>query len=183
MINLTDALIEQENQNRQRKIGHYRVSDLWAMMNGYLKPEDYLKPQKLGAKSCLLVWQGKNKHQQLEPLLEAIGWETEVSKQMEFEDFLISGRADGLNEKQVLEIKTSAEVLGNSKRWHDYQVRIYCTLFEKPEGIICQPIIRNNKILLKELKTIKRNESWFKTQMELLKEYHNNLKKYVIQNK
>ena len=48
-------------------------------------------------------------------------------------------------------------------------------MFQRDKGIIVQPIITSNKLLLKELGVIKRDDSWFDEEIIKIEKLHNQL--------
>ena len=174
MIDLTPRLRELYGE-KKRKLGRYNASEIWAIDKGYLKPENYLKKEILDFKSIFRMWQGTWKHKQVEELLE--GWKLERKTEYAHENWTLVGKADGLKDNQVLEIKTSTTLFDKAKSWHEYQVKLYCSLFLKEEGIICQPVIKGNSLILKIIGTVKRDDKWFLRVIEKIDKFHNQVKK------
>lgn len=176
MIDLTKELLEELGEHKN-KIGRYSCSQIWGMLNGYLKPEDYLKPEKKPLKEVLKMWSGTMKHEMVSKLLTRKGYEVEQKKEMEMPEngFVIVGKCDAINPDEVVEIKTSDKLL-ESKRWYEFQLKLYLTMFDRPKGKIFQPVF-NDKLYLKELAVVERDDNWFNSQMLKLKDYHNKLLK------
>lgn len=172
MIDLTETLVEYINQDRRtKKVGRYNVSDFWAITNGYLAPEQYTEIEILTFINAFRIWQGITKHEQIAPLLEAKGYKTEVKKEYERDGITLVGKVDGIG-KEIIEVKTSASLMDKAKRWHEYQVKCYLTMFEKDEGLVVQPAYNNNRLFLKVLSKVKRNDRWFDQQWKKLLEFH-----------
>lgn len=174
---------------KERKIGRYNVSDIWAMLNGYLPIEQYTKTDELDNAALVNVFLGTEKHTIINKLLNSIYPEgiQEQKIEKDFGDFVIVGRADFIVGDKIVEIKTSNVVMSTSKTWHDYQLSWYLWLFNKPVGLIVQPLItyKQNKpedICLKIIKKLKVNPVWCEQELKKLKDYHNKLKKWEIQN-
>jgi len=176
-IDLTPALYK-VLEPRERKVGRYNVSEIWAMLNGYLGVKDFFQKQAIDFEQAVRIYNGIKVHEKIETLLKEMGYETEVKKEMKWKDFVIVGKVDAINEKEIIEIKTSEGILGTAKKWHEHQVKMYLTMFEKERGIIAQPMKTSKKIYLNILKEIKRDDKWFERQMALLEKYHLSLKKY-----
>jgi hypothetical protein len=182
-IDLSPAF-KQQFSPKQRKVGRYSVSDIWAMLNDYLPPQDYLKLEEYSVTAEINKWQGTTKHREIQALWLLLNPEDEVEKKVEKKigDFIVVGKADIIHKNVVLEIKTSMDLLFVSKRWHDYQLQWYLNLFEKDKGYIAQPTIKtlHNKpvaVELSILKTIYHNPTFFEREVEKLTEYHNQLLK------
>lgn len=179
-IDLTQALLDTFNKEpRVRKVGRYNVSDLWAITNGYIKPEDYAKPQQIDFEGAMNMWQGTHKHAQIQELLD--GHEIEVKEVIttdhDGEKIELVGKCDAMNEKFGLEIKTSAKLHEKSKKWHDYQAKIYCTLFKRDTFKIVQPCVYKGKLVLRVIGEVKRNDAWVAKQLDKLVEFHKEVKR------
>lgn len=173
--NLNDRLVKLA-ESKDNVIGRYSMSKLWAINNGYLKPEDYIKGEPITPEGARRMKLGTKKHELLEELFPE--YETEVKKEMKVKDFEIVGIADilDLEGNNVIDFKTS-DKLKEAKSWDEYQVKIYCTLFERPEGLILQPVYKGNNHYLKLITKVVRDDSWFSVQMDKLEKFHNKLKK------
>lgn len=173
-FDLNDRVLAKVSDRRPNLIGRYSVSKIWAINNGYLTEEQYIKGEEFSVKSALRMTKGTMKHTYIEELLD--GYKTETKKEMKLEHFTIVGVADVLDlfGKDVCDHKTSDE-LKQAKSWDEYQVRIYCTMFERPVGYILQPRQDDNNLWLEIIGKVKRNDKWFDTQMAKLLTFHNNL--------
>jgi len=177
-IDLTQKLLKFVNDDDHiRKIGRYSISNIWAMLNNYLKPEDYLKPEIKDFPSAFNIWQGKNKHLQVQQLLKD-DYLLEVKEEFKVHDFVVVGQVDAINKDEILEIKTSQEIHQKSKSWHDYQALLYCTFFKRPECRIVQPVFTPTKLLLKVIGIIKRDDAKVEKEMEKLLKYHQKVIKF-----
>lgn len=184
-IDLTPALMHKYNGNpKVNKVGRYSVSMLWGMMtvNSFTKelyttPEAYLRPEPHDFEGVMNMWQGTHKHAQVQELLD--GYDKEIKKVMIIKigsvEFELVGQVDAINATEGLEIKTSQKLHTSSKKWHDYQARIYCSMFERDVFKVCQPVVTKDKILLNVLAEIKRNDTWFNKEMAKLASYHEKL--------
>lgn len=175
-IDLTPVLLKKFS-GYPKKVGRYSVSDMWAILNGYLSVREYLLPKKVDSVQAFRMWQGVTKHNQVQEFLKEIGWECEVKREREIKGFEIVGKVDAINAGEILEIKTSEELMAKAKRWHLFQAKIYCSLFERPVAYIMQPVV-NSKVELKEIGCVKRDEEWFQEQMGLLEQFHEQLITY-----
>jgi len=174
-IDLTQLLLK--SYENKRVVGRYSVSDLFGMLNGYLPPEKYLENRTIQVEEALRMKMGEAKHYIVRPLLEALGFEAEVKKEYPVDDFVLVGKVDAMKDDLIIEIKTSDKLLREPKKWHEFQLKCYLTIFEKPRGIIGQPVINNGTFYIKVLKEYKRDDKWFLEKViEPLKEYHRILK-------
>ena len=187
MIDLKKPLqIYTEKRDRENKVGRYSCSSIYAFLQGWETPEDFIKGKQMDFAGQFNCWEGTYKHKAIEELMEILGYETEVKKEMKVGDFTIVGIADYLSKDEVSDLKTSRELYSKAKKWHEFQVKLYCTLFEKPVGKIMQPVFEEeykpNKVgipkpvptnfYLKEIGSVKRDDSWFKKEMEKLSAFH-----------
>ena len=182
MIDLTDKILKYGNNRKDRIIGRYSVSDLWGLLtiNSYTgKPytsiQEWLDGKKNTFDGCFKMWQGSWKHKQIQDLMKDCGYMIEVKKEYKLNNFMIVGMVDLMNEDTILEIKTSDELITTAKRWHIWQVKMYLSIFQRDKGIIFQPVIKPNKLLLKELGVVKRNDSWFDGEIIKIEKLHNQL--------
>jgi len=177
-IDLTQQLLEsQRAKKRVNKIGRYHISKIWGMLNGYLPPEKYIEGEELDFTGSLNVWLGTNKHEMIQSLLENrfSKVEMEVKKEMKVGDFVIVGSCDVLTPTEVIELKTSFNLIP-AKRWSIHQLKIYLHLFDREEGGLYQPRMTGTKLFLKELGRYKKSQKWFDGEMAKLTNYHNKLK-------
>lgn len=179
MLDLTLALLQQF-QPKERKLGRFNASDVWAIANGYLTAEEFFNPEKINIISAYKMWQGRWKHSQFQELLGQMGYQCELKKEHTEPRWILVGKVDAINSEQILEIKTSEEILHKSKRWHDYQLKLYLTMFERPFGWIVQPIIKDNRLLLKHLSKVERDDDWFNEQMRILEIFFQKLIKIKL---
>ena len=178
-IDLTDALIKSVNStHRENKIGRYHISKIWGMLNGYLPPEKYLEGEQLDFTGAINVWQGTNKHNQIQDLLRRKygSAEMEVKKELKVGDFTIVGSCDVLFPGELWELKTSMSLIP-AKKWAIHQLKLYLHTHDREEGAIYQPRMTGTKLFLKELGRYKKSQKWFDGEMEKLQRYHNQLLK------
>lgn len=181
IIDLTEVLLKRYNDNPKiNVVGRYSVSKLWSMMNGYLKVENYTKPEPVNFEGAMNMWQGTHKHVQVQELLDEYDKEIKIVKKIEYigGDFEIVGMCDAINPEHGLELKTSQKLHSSAKRWHVYQAKIYCTMFEREIFKVVQPVRTKERIYLNVLEEVKRNDSWFNKEMQKLGAYHEQLKLY-----
>lgn len=177
-LDLTPFLLKHYTQ-KPREINRFNVSQIWGIVNNYTSVKEFLEGKPNNFISCFRMWEGTSKHKQIQMLFEGLE-EYQIEKKIEFKppkyDWILVGKADLLTKDSVIEIKTSADLMPKAKPWAEYQTRIYLSLFKRPTGLICQPIIKGNGIFLKEIGAVKKNDKWFIEQLKLLNDFHNKLK-------
>lgn len=168
---------------KQRKLGRYSVSDIWAMTNGYLPIDKFFIPEPFSVGSAANMFLGSEKHLIAQKLLKEIYPKAliEDKKEIAIDDFVIVGKADFIDGDKIWEIKTSIEKLYFAKSWHTYQLKWYLWLFDKKYGSIVQPVIEVNgkrimALKLNILNSITRDDDFINRELKKLKKYHEELK-------
>ncbi len=162
---LTKKVIANANHHKQRVLHRYSVGDIWALLNGYLTPENWLRGEKKDFKNAFNIFQGTWKHKQIQSLMTE--YEQEVKKEMKVGDITLVGMADLLAGDKGIEIKTSEKIHIKAKPWHEYQAKLYCILFDRPKWEIVQPII-DGGLKLKIIGTVYKDDKWFSKIMKKL---------------
>jgi hypothetical protein len=136
-------------------------------------PDQWMKAPEKEMKDVLTMWSGIGMHNQIQELL---GKEfCEEKKEFVYKDIVLVGKADYLppdKPDELWELKTSEKAMKTSKMWHDYQTRLYCTMFGKEHGLIYQPVQNADGVYLRHLKTINRDDHWFEMELEKLYQFH-----------
>lgn len=158
-IDLTPRLI-QKFGTKTRKIGRYSVSDIYAILAGWTKPEHFFEPQFNDFEGIKKMWAGVINHDFIESLLEKEKCEQKIV--YKYKDIEIVGKIDYLpNDEEVWDFKTSDGVMEKAKPWALEQVKMYCTMFNRKTGRIYQPILSGNRYVLKHLGSVERSDDWF----------------------
>ena len=179
-VDLTPRLIEKFG-TKTRKIGRYSVSDIYAILAGWTKPEHFFEPQYNDFVGIKRMWAGVINHDFIESLLEKEKCEQKIV--YKYKDIEIVGKIDYLpNDKEVWDFKTSDHVLNKAKQWHIFQVAMYCTMFNRKIGRIYQPVMMGDKYILKHLGMVERSDDWFNLQCEKLYHFHEELLNIKRQN-
>lgn len=171
-IDLTQKL-RQKMSSRARMRGRYNSSELYFINAGLTTPEQWIKPPEKSMKEILTMWGGIGMHSQLEDLLGKDN--CEAKKEIVYKGIVLVGKADYLPPlipDEVWEFKTSDRAMKTSKEWHDHQVKLYCTMFDRNIGKIFQPVQNADGVYLKHLKTIARDDKWFEGELEKLYQFH-----------
>lgn len=175
MIDLTESLIS-HYAIRPGIVGRYSVSGIWGINNGFTSVKEFLSGKKVTAKEAIRMSNGKWKHNQIQELLGThYKIEEKVEKIMVGVGWKLVGKVDFMDDGTIYEIKTTDFLLTAPKPWHESQVKLYCTLFERPVGHIVQPIIKDGHLILKLVGSVKRDDMWFEDEMLKLNEFHKKL--------
>lgn len=170
--NLTEDLMAQYGQTKG-VVGRYSCSKVFSIVEGWITPEQYRDGEVFNFESAYRMWNGTHRHTQVQSLLK--GYKMEIKVEKPYRQFVLVGKCDAIDDKKILEIKTSEKLYTEAKRWHKYQAKLYCTLFERDTAEIVQPVVKGNQLLLRVLGTVKRDDKWFEKQMVKLDEFHNKL--------
>lgn len=178
-IDLTERLLE-KNKARGGEVGRYHISKIaWWLYAGFPSPEDYLKGEQFDFPSVLRMWRGEKKHEMIQELLPE--YQHEIKKEWVWEGFVVVGKVDCIDDKEISELKTSEKLYDKAKPWAVNQLKIYLTMFERPTGKVLQPIISNNQLILKELAVVKRDDNFFSEAMSKVKEFDKKVKKLSLE--
>lgn len=160
-----------------RTLGRYSVSDIWAILSRNWKGERYksahewLHQSPPDLEGMLRMYNGIIQHEQVQGMLAKE--KCEVKKVLPYKNLSIVAKADYLpDDPEGWEFKTSAEPLDKSKKWHDWQGRFYCTMFDRPVWAILQPVIKDSKLMLREIGRVERDDEWVYERLEELLEFH-----------
>lgn len=165
--------------------GRYSSSEMYAIMNDWITPETWMKGEERDITALMKMWKGIAGHDQIQFLLEKEY--CEVKKVFEYKGIKLVAKADylpdGQHADEVWEFKTHETVLDKSKKWHDYQVKLYTSIFQRERGVILQPVETPTRVLLKKIGEVKRNDTWFVNQLEKLLEFNKEVEKLWEQKK
>ena len=171
-IDLT-AKFKQSMTFRPRVRGRYNSSELYYIIRGWTTPEQWLNPGEKSVEEMLTMWAGTGMHNQLERLLGTQFCEKKV--EFVYKDIVLVAKADfmppGLKD-EVWEFKTSEKKMDKAKPWAEHQAKLYCSMFDKKQGVIYQPVQDKNGLYLKELGRVDRDDKWFEQQLEALYQFH-----------
>jgi len=162
-------------KKKERVLHRYHASEIWGLLTinyktgqPYTTPEDWVNGKVFDEKGSMNVWHGTFAHEEIQALYPE--YEQELPKVYEKDGIIISGKADLIDETEVIEIKTSLDkVHDKAKSWHIFQLKLYLTMFERSVGRVAQPFWRGKIPMLKTLGTYKRNDEWFSRQFEELR--------------
>lgn len=163
---------------RPRIRGRYNSSEVWGINNGYTTPEQWLNAQEKSTEELLTMWAGTGMHNQIERLLGTQFCEKKI--ELVYKDIVLVAKADFMPpefQDEVWEFKTSENKMEKAKPWAEHQVKLYCSLFNKKQGVVYQPLQDKNGLYLKEIGRVNRDDKWFEEQLELLYGFHQKVEK------
>ena len=128
-------------------------------------------PEKT-VKEMLTMWNGTGSHNQIQSLLDPKYCENKV--EFVFRDIVLVAKADYLppDKDEVWEFKTSIKLMEKAKTWALFQTRLYTTMFNRPVGVVYQPVSNDEGIYLKDLGRVERDDAWFGKELEQLYAFH-----------
>jgi len=171
-INLTPKL-QQKMSSRPRVRGRYNASEMYFIINGSTTPEQWLNPSEKKVKEMLTMWDGIGTHNQIQDLLGKD--HCEMKKEWVYKGIILVGKVDFMppnSPDDLWEIKSSERKMTTAKPWHEYQAKLYCTMFNKKRGLIYQPVKNSEGVYLKHLGTVEKSDGWFEIEMIKLFEFH-----------
>ena len=154
---------------RARVRGRYNSSELYAITHGWVTPEQWINPQEKTIQEMMVMFNGIAMHGQIEELLDKRY--SEQKKEILYKGITLVGKVDYLPPElpdDIWEFKTSIKTMDKAKPWALYQVRLYCSMFNKKRGHIYQPVQNEDGLYLKHLGTAERSDKWFEGEMEKL---------------
>lgn len=161
-----------------RKLGRYNSSELYGITHGYLTPAQWISGREKTIADMLKMWNGNLVHDHVQRLLPASG--NEVKREHLYGEITLVGKADHIPpniSNEVWELKSAEEAMDASKPWHDYQVRLYCSIFQREFGKVFQPVQSNDHgLFLKHLGTVGRDDAWFDQELQKLLAFHEQVK-------
>lgn len=178
-IDLTPKL-KAKMVSRPRVRGRYNSSELYFLIGDKVPPmfrttpEKFLIVQDKDIKQCMDMWNGIGVHEQIQGFFNKAN--CEVKTEYFYEGMTLVAKADYIppdESEPIHEYKSSAKLMKEMKPWHEYQAKLYCTLFKREKSVVYQPLQDENGIYLKAIGVVTRDDAWFEAQMKKLKEFHN----------
>jgi len=77
-----------EREEHEREIGRYWSSELYAIIKGYLKPEDFFKKKEINLSGCQMILTGEAMEEKLRKLFEkqGIAFQAQVKREIKIND-------------------------------------------------------------------------------------------------
>jgi hypothetical protein len=175
-IDLT-ARLKKEFAPYKRTIGRYNSSELYGIVNGYLTPDEWISPKEPAVENMLKMMNGTVVHNFIQRILPVEGNEVKkVYTNPLFPEISLVAKVDHLPlekvDNAIWELKTDEEELDKAKASHLFQVKLYCTVFERPKGYIYQPVQTKDSLFLKCVGEVDRDDAWFHRQFASLYAFH-----------
>ncbi|MHA1329785.1 MAG: hypothetical protein ACTSR2_01790 [Candidatus Hodarchaeales archaeon] len=161
------------DKQRERQIGRYWATDLYPMIKGYLKPEDFFKEKEYDERSVSYILTGEANEDILTKIFteQKVKFEPQVKKEIKINDEItLVVVADFVFEDKVIETKHPFKEVGWIPERYLYQLEAEYRAFKKPVylGVIGTPFS------LRFLKYTPSDERW-KQIKEILIRFHNAL--------
>lgn len=117
-----------------RKVGRYWASNLWAIVNNRLKPEDFLKEERMSLTSCGHIIRGEEKEDTLKKIFDAnkVDYTYQKKKVLKLKGFELVIIVDFLFKDMVLELKSPRTMPDEIKQYHYPQLEAQYRAFNKP---------------------------------------------------
>lgn len=165
-------MLKKKMASYPRKRGRYNSSELYGITHGYVTPQTWMVPRQRSPEELLRMWGGILVHDHVQRFLPPDT--NEVKREHFYRGITLVGKADNVpkNSDEVWEFKSSAKAMAKSSPSHDYQVKLYCSMFERETGLIFQPVQNKKGLFLKRIGTITRDDVWFEEQLDKLYEFH-----------
>lgn len=170
-LDLTE-LLQNKLGKKYRKVGRYSVSDLYAIQARWLTPETWLHPEPVDFTGLMNMLSGIIIHEKVQMLYPKEC--CEIKMEFKYKDIVLVGKCDYLpkESEEIIDFKTSKQIIEKKKPWSAHQIKMYCTMFERRKGILYQPIIKNQKLILKDVGQVERDDVWFMKEVEKLYQFH-----------
>ncbi len=182
IIDLTPKVLE-ASRGYPKKFGRYSCSMLYNMLEASkipwgIPPAKYFDIEDIDFSSAMRMIKGIQTHELVQKYLpkerNEIKFEYDYIVDGE-KKFTVVGKVDHLPDDSVWEFKTSENIFAKSKDYHDHQAKLYCTICNRPEAFIFQPLETDNSLILKEIGHVLRDDAWFESEMKRLLNYHERL--------
>lgn len=187
-----------------RKLGRYSCSQLFKMLEAGnlpwgLPPSKYFEPEENTFEGAMRMSEGTRAHDFIQKFLDPSKVErkfeyyyygpsdprngtTKVETEKGDPIFTLVGKVDYLPDDSVWEIKSSADVFTSAKNYQIHQAQLYCSVCERPKAYILQPLVEGNRLILKEIGQVDRDDVWFEGEMARLLNYHQRLELILEEN-
>lgn len=176
-IDLTPKL-KAKMLSRPRVRSRYNSSELFFLVGDKVPPsfrvtpEKFLKVEEKDIKQCMDMWNGIGVHEQIQGFFNKAN--CEIKTEYFYEGLTLVAKADHIPpepNEPIHEYKSSIKLMKEMKPWHEYQAKLYCTLFKREKAVIYQPLQDESGIYLKAIGEVTRDDVWFEAQMKKLKEF------------
>jgi len=177
-----DRLIKQyinEKEPRERRLGRYWASELYSIITGKFKPEDFFEPQPtIDLRGCSNIIRGMEKEETLKLMLEKeeMGFKHHIKKEIKHKGFVIVVECDFLFKDKLIECK-SPYIADNIKEYHYPQLEAQYRAFKKPVYVLYVKDWNDRK----EYKYAPSDKRWEEI-LNKVEEFHKELCQSLIKN-
>lgn len=134
-MNLHQLIEKYTNINdKERKIGRYYASELYGIIAGYKKPEDFFKKEKIPSQNARMIQEGNAIEDRLSTIFKEmkVPCEDQIKKEIKIDDMVIVVKTDYVFKKFIAELKRPRELsLSIPDKWK-YQLEATYRAFKKP---------------------------------------------------
>lgn len=172
-MKLKEAIKEKVNEGqKERTLGRYNASELYSILIGEITPQNFFKGREKDKKSSWNIFWGITIEEALKNIFR--DWEWQAKQELKIDDFVISCKADFINEQKVLEVKCPRRLPHSIRKYHQPQLEAYSRAFNRKVEIMY--INRDNYRIF----PYKPDERYWEMIIEKLREFHKELSKSII---
>jgi len=160
-------------EKHERILGRYWATDLYGILTGKSKPEDFFKEKTFTLTDCKNIIEGEMRELILKELLDAsrIDYKYREKKEIEIEKgIVLVAEVDFLFKNRILECK-SPRYIDSIKDYHKPQLEAQYRVFNLPIFVVYLKERFENKFLKYE-----PDEKLWQESIKKLKEFHQKLK-------
>lgn len=164
-----ENLVKEETEGK--KVGRYHSSELWALLNGRVNPEDYTKPRQFTREDMERMKFGVIIHEGIQKLFDF----EEKKYELKIDDEItLVGKIDLELPNGIIEIKSKEDIESyySLPDWYDFQ----CQAYMQMKGVKEMRLYLVGWAFTRRLFMVKRNETRWKNIIKGLKEYHEKVK-------
>lgn len=171
---LTQQWINRDKKEHQRQLGRYWTSDLYSIIKGYLKPQDFFQKREVDQWGTALITTGIASEDILTKIFTDMKVKVECQAKKDFrisDDIILVAKPDYVFEKYIIETKCPLNPQNEIPEKWIYQLETYYRAFNLPVylGVISHPFNVNL------IKYCPSDAVWAKIQRSLLG-FHKQLK-------
>lgn len=165
-------------EQHERQVGRYWATDLWAIINDRITPEEFFSHRKIDLNGCKNIVEGESKELLLKDIFDHNGlkydYQPKVIVPIDDEIELVVV-ADFLFPEYVLECKSPLRMENLPKEYHFPQLEAQYRAFKRPVYVIYLKERMEYKIF-----RYKPNDALHNQIIQKLKEFHQKVKEYDL---
>jgi hypothetical protein len=184
-MDTNDLVLKRVNKRdggHERRVGKYNSSELYAIIKGYLKPQDFFKEKEIDKMGAGLITIGLACENKLTEIFQTMNTDCEyqVRKEIKINDeIIIVAKPDFVFKTHILEVKTPLNPQDTIPEKWIYQLEAYYRAFKMP---VYLGVIKPQPFWVDEMKYTPNETRWERT-VEAVINFHNKLKEYEKKNK